>query len=70
MGEKTKEKKTQKFLPQHDRAGVLPGAPGKVHRPVVPDHYLLDEVARPQADAPGVVEGGGDLSSGGRGEAL
>lgn len=45
------------LLPQHDRARVLPGTPREVHRPVVSDHDLLDEIALPQADAPGVVEG-------------
>ena len=63
-----KRKKTD--APKHDRARVLAGAPREMHRPVVADHDLLDEVAPPEAHGSRVVEGGGDLASRGRGEAL
>ena len=64
------QQKKVRNSPKDDGAGVLARASRKVHRPVVADHDLLDEVAAAEAHTARVVEGGGDLSARGRGEAL
>mmetsp|Transcript_13265 Transcript_13265/g.26504 ORF Transcript_13265/g.26504 Transcript_13265/m.26504 type:complete len:483 (-) Transcript_13265:112-1560(-) len=57
--------------PAEDHAARLAaGAPGEAHEGVLPDHDIVDGVASAEPDEFRVVEGGGDLAAGDRGEAF